>query len=93
MWSWIGFGLAVVGSLVAAWRGRGGALSYYEADVYHMSPQSHRRFAAASAIFAAVFLAAAAVPRLPAVPLLAVYVVFIVLYGASFVRGAAGEDE
>jgi len=85
--------MALLGTLVSAWRARRPALSYYEAHVYSMTPRSHARFAAASAAFALLFVVAGLYPRLPAVPLLAIYTVLIVLYGASFVRGAAGEDE
>ncbi len=85
--------MALLGMLVAAGRARRPALSYYEAHVYHMTPHSHARFAAVSAAFAVLFVIAGLYPRLPAVPPLAIYTVLIVLYGASFVRGAAGEDE
>jgi uncharacterized membrane protein len=93
MWSWIGFGTAVLGTAVALWRARSRGQSYYEAHVYFMTSRSHARFAALSGAFALLFAVAALYPRLPAVPLLAIYAVLIILYGASFVRGAAGEDE
>lgn len=93
MWAWIGAGTALLGTLLAVWRAKRPTQSYYEAHVYHMTPRSHARFATASAAFTLLFVVAAVYPRLPAVPLLAVYTVLIVLYGSSFVRGAAGEDE
>jgi hypothetical protein len=43
--------------------------------------------------FVVLFVVGALYPRVPAVPLLAIYTVLFVLYGASFVRGASGEDE
>lgn len=93
MWDWIGAALALLGAALAGWRARRPAASYYEAHVYHMTPRSHGRFAVLSLVFAVLFVVAALYPRLPGVPLLAVYAVFIILYGASFVRGASGEDE
>ena len=93
MWAWIGAGLALLGTAVAAVRACRPALSYYETHVYHMTRRSHVQFAATSAAFAVLFFVGALYPRLPAVPLLGIYTVLIVLYGASFVRGAAGEDE
>ena len=93
MWAWIGAALALLGTGIGIWRARRPALSYYEAHVYHMTSRSHVRFAAVSAAFAVLFVVGAVYPRLPAVPLLGIYTVLIVLYGASFVRGAAGEDE
>ncbi len=93
MWAWIGAGLALAGTLLGAWRARRPALSYYESHVYHMTSRSHARFAAASMAFVVLFVVGALYPRVPAVPLLAIYTVLFVLYGASFVRGASGEDE
>jgi hypothetical protein len=93
MWAWIGAALALCGGLLAVRHARRPGSSYYEAHVYHMTPRSHGRFAAVSVAFAVLFVAAGLYPRVPAVPLLAVYTVLIILYGASFVRGAVGEDE
>jgi hypothetical protein len=93
VWSWIGAVLALAGTLLAASRAWRPGVSYYESQVYHMTRRSHLRFAAVSALFVLLFAAGGLEPRVPAVPLLAVYTVLIVLYGASFVRGASGEDE
>lgn len=94
MWAWIGAALALGGTLLAVGRARRSELSYYESQVYHMTRRSHLRFAAVSALFVLLFVAAGLLPAIPAaVPLLALYTVLIVLYGASFVRGASGEDE
>jgi hypothetical protein len=93
VWGWIGAGVALMGTLLAAWCARRRAPSYYESHVYDMTPRSHARFAIASVAFFALFVVGALYPSFPSVPLLAIYTVFIVLYGASFVRGATGEDE
>lgn len=52
-----------------------------------MSRRSHARFALISGVFVAAFAASAFVPVVPAVPILAVYTLLLVLYGASFARG------
>ncbi len=58
-----------------------------------MDAAVHRNIAAISAACAVLF-ALDHVFRLPiGVPLLAVYTLIAVLYGASFLRGATGEDE
>ncbi len=79
------------GAGVALARTRG-ARSFYAADVYHMTQRSHRRFAAASVVFAAAFIAALRWPVLT-IPLLAVYALLLVLYLSSFARGFSGEDD
>jgi hypothetical protein len=93
VWNWTGAGLALLGALVAGRLACRPAASYYEAHLYHMTPRSHGRFAVLSLGFAVLFVVAGLYPRLPGVPLLAIYTVLIILYGASFVRGASGEDE
>ena len=93
MWSLIGAIAAFVVSAVAWQRSRASTSTFYERDVYDMTPAIHRRYALASLVFTMLFIAGAVWPRVPAVPLLAVYAVIAILYLASFVRGATGEDE
>ncbi|MGZ3498221.1 MAG: hypothetical protein ACXWNK_05210 [Vulcanimicrobiaceae bacterium] len=93
MWSLIGAILALAVSGFAWQRSRSPKATFYERDVYDMTPAVHRRYAVASLAFAILFIVGAAWPRVPAVPLLAVYAVVAILYLASFVRGATGEDE
>jgi hypothetical protein len=56
-----------------------------------MTPQSHQRYAAVSLLFAALFIAAYFVPFVPAVALLAVYVLVAIFYFSSFARGFSDE--
>jgi hypothetical protein len=93
MWSLIGAILALAVSAVAWQRSRAKSRTFYEHDVYGMTPSTHRRYALASAGFAIVFIAGSLWPHVPTVPLLAAYTVVAILYFASFVRGASGEDE
>jgi hypothetical protein len=89
VWAWIGAAVAAVGALVALAAARPAARSFYASEVYGMNARSHMRFAALSALFVAAFIADTQTPALPAVPLLAVYVLLLVLYGASFARGSS----
>ncbi|MFN2461608.1 MAG: hypothetical protein ABR591_13130 [Candidatus Velthaea sp.] len=66
--------------------------SSYAQSVYHMTARSHRRFALVS-LFAVGAFGVALRWNALAVPLLAVYILAAVLYGASFARGFSGEDE
>lgn len=92
MWVWSGIVLAMVLAAVALWRSRATTRSYYEADVYGETAQTHRRWAFAFVLIALALGASSAWP--PAeVPLLAVLALAGVLYGATFLRGASGEDE
>ncbi|MBV8600122.1 MAG: hypothetical protein JO359_01020 [Candidatus Eremiobacteraeota bacterium] len=93
MWAVIGLILAVLGAALGASRARKNEGGYYDAQVYHMTAVSHRRFSIASIAFAALFALVGALPLVPAWPLVAAYVVFFVLYASSFARGATGEDE
>ncbi len=58
-----------------------------------MTQRSHRAYAAGALLFVALFAAALRYPALPAVPLFGAFAVVAILYGASFLRGATGEDE
>lgn len=82
---------SLAGTALALARARGGR-SFYAADVYHMTQRSHRRFAAASAVFGAGFLIALRWAMLT-IPLLAVYALLLILYLSSFARGFSGEDD
>jgi hypothetical protein len=87
----LGLGLSLGGAALALTRARG-RRSFYASDVYSMTSRSHRRFAALSAIFGAAFGLGLRWPMF-AIPLLAVYVLALVLYLSSFARGFSGEDE
>lgn len=56
-----------------------------------MTPESHRRYAAVSLLFALLFALAHFYPVLPLVPLLAVYVLIAIFYFSSFARGFSDE--
>ncbi|HEY8313338.1 MAG TPA: hypothetical protein VIG51_04110 [Candidatus Baltobacteraceae bacterium] len=93
MWHLIG-GFAALALTVVAWqRSRTPSSGFYERDVYAMTARTHRTYAVVNLAFAAVFFAAIPLHAIPVVPLLAVFTVIAILYLASFVRGATGEDE
>ena len=87
-WAWIGAALAVLAAFVALVRARATRRTFYESEIYGLGVRSHVRFAFVSAAFAVVFLLAAFVPAIPPVPILALYSVVLILYAASFARGA-----
>lgn len=87
MWPWVAAVMAVLGTLIALANARAPARHAYAHEEYGMTARSHARFAVASGAFAAVFVAAAFVPSIPALPLLAGYVLLFVLYASSFARG------
>lgn len=93
VWNWIGAALAGSCTLLALRQARLPSASLYQTMVYGMSARSHCRFALLSGSFTLLFLAGSIWSGLPTLPLLAVYTVLAILYGASFVRGATGEDE
>lgn len=82
-----GIVLSIIISLVAFYRSRQAVPSYYEGDVYGMTPAVHRRYALVSLAFTAAFGASLAVRAIPVVPLLGGYVIFMVFYLSSFARG------
>lgn len=86
----IGLVFSLAGAALGLLRGR--RASFYAEQVYHMTDRSHRTFAGVSLAFAGGFVIASRLPSV-AVPLLAVYVLLLILYAASFVRGYSGEDE
>jgi hypothetical protein len=60
--------------------------TYYEGEIYALSPRSHRFYAAVALGFAAIFAAFAAL-GIPAVIPLAAFVLTAVFYATSFLRG------
>jgi hypothetical protein len=105
MWVWSGFVLSLGLAGVAWWRWRAPVQSYYEGEVYGMSAAGHRRYALGFTAATAAFLSELLWPGwtndvgLPGPPgwhvqaWLAVVTLTAILYGATFVRGATGEDE
>jgi hypothetical protein len=87
----LGLALALGGAALAYGRARA-AHSFYAADVYHLTARSHRRFAGLSAIVAGGFGLALRWTWL-AIPLLALYVLALVLYLSSFARGFSDDDD
>jgi len=107
MWVWSGFALSLVLAALAWWRSRARARTFYEDEVYGMGAAGHRKYALFFGVFSLVFLVELAIPgpyhfnnaasqlrgdlvnalALPAVAVAAI------LYGATFLRGASGEDE
>jgi hypothetical protein len=79
-------------ALVAWTRSKAAAGSYYESQVYGMGPKAHQGYALTFAGLALALLAAIMWPPL-ALPALAVFALVAILYGATFLRGASGEDE
>ena len=103
MWVWSGFVLSL-GLAALAWT-RAGARSatFYEGEVYGMGKAGHQKYAIGFSILTAMFLAELLWPGLlkKAAPwrlwwpesLLAYLALTGILYGATFLRGATGEDE
>ncbi len=92
MWLVSGLILSLSLALVAWLRSRSRSTTYYEGEVYGVSSAGHRYYALAFLGLGASLLASSAAP--PAtVPLLAILALAAVLYGATFLRGASGEDE
>ncbi|HEV2262169.1 MAG TPA: hypothetical protein VGR69_07795 [Candidatus Rubrimentiphilum sp.] len=90
---WAGFTLAIAVAALAFWRSRQAERTYYESEVYHMDTRAHARYAYAFVLLAAALGAAILWPVVPAIPIVAIFVLIAIFYGATFVRGAAGEDE
>jgi hypothetical protein len=85
--------MAALGAILAYRNARVSTTSFYANQVYNITANGHLRFAIASAIIAFVFVLGRLFFDVISVPLLALYAVLAILYGASFVRGATGEDE
>jgi hypothetical protein len=92
MWNQLGLAIALAVAAVAWHRSRSQG-GYYDEDVYGMTPATHRRYALASLSFAFYFGAAWRLGgTVQGLGGLTVYAVVVILYGASFLRGAE-EDE
>ena len=94
MWAWSGFVLSLGLALVAWARSRASSRTYYEGEVYGMDQTAHRRYALFFGAFSLVFLVLSQL-RSDLVNVLALPAVAVgaILYGATFLRGASGEDE
>lgn len=93
MWNIVGIALAlsIAGIAFLRSRARGG---YYDAEVYGMVPSTHRRYAAISLAFAFFFAVAFALRAETAgLIALSMYVVIVLFYLTSFLRGYADNDE
>lgn len=93
MYGTFGAVMAALGAILAFRNARVSTRSFYANQVYNVTPHGHLRFAVASAIVAFIFVLGQLFFDVISVPLLALYAVLAILYGASFVRGATGEDE
>jgi hypothetical protein len=92
MLSEIGLALALALGFMAWWRSRAPG-TFYDAGVYEMTPQTHRRYALAGLAFAAYFTIAAVLRNESiAIAGLGAYAVVAIFYGASFLRGASHEQ-
>ncbi|MEO6990018.1 MAG: hypothetical protein ABI346_04375 [Candidatus Baltobacteraceae bacterium] len=91
-WALIGLAVTLGAMLVALLRARGANRSFYEVEVYGMTTRSHRRFALFSLAFALAFAARLVWSTIPTVALLTIYTVALLLYAASFARGASDPD-
>jgi hypothetical protein len=92
MWVVSGLVLSIVLALVAWARSKAASGTYYESQVYGMGPAAHRGYCLAFAGLAVALLGALMWPAI-ALPVLAVFAVVAILYGATFLRGASGEEE
>ena len=104
MWVLSGFILSLGLAGVAWWRSRAPVQSYYEGEVYGMDARAHWKYAIGFTLAAVMFLVGLVWPGffrglspLRAAwwseALLAAVVLNGILYGATFLRGATGEDE
>lgn len=93
MWPLLGAVVSAALVLTSLWRARSRASTYYERDVYGMTPATHAWYALAFAGFTAAFAAALFVRGFPVMPALGALALTGLIYGTSFLRGASGEDE
>lgn len=89
------FGAGLAG--LVAWQARhtihrGG--SFYDREVYGITMAVHKRIGFVALVVAlSCIIVGIAVPTLPVTPFVAVETVCVILYLASFARGASYEDE
>jgi hypothetical protein len=94
MFVWSGCVLSLVLAAVAWSRSRAPVRSYYEGEVYGLTARTHRRWAGLFALLAlAAALTAIWARGAGEIPLLSALALAGILYGATFLRGASGEDE
>jgi hypothetical protein len=91
MWAAIGCVLSLGLAAAAWWRSRAHA-GPFDGAVYGMTRRSHQRYALAGLVLAAAFAMAFAWSAMPVIPLLAIAIVVIIFYAASFVRGAESDE-
>ncbi len=93
LWGWIGFVISLGTALLAFGRSRAPG-GFYDADVYGMTPRSHRRYAAIALAFTLAFTATLVVVRNASLVfwLLASAVLFDLFYLTSYLRGAHEDD-
>ena len=92
IWSLAGILLAVA-LAGAAWNRSRGSGGFYDESVYGMTGATHRRYAVAGGAFAILF-AAIALTHSDAIliPTYAAFVLLVVFYGTSFLRGFSDDD-
>lgn len=91
-WNLAGLILSLFVVVFALFKSRRTATNYYAAHVYGMTAHSHRVYAAVSAVFAGSFAFSLTAEWVPAVPLLAVFVLIFIFYFSSFARGFSDEE-
>jgi hypothetical protein len=93
MWSLLGLALALFVA-AAAWRRSSVRGGYFDAELYAMTAQTHRRYAVGSLAFALYFaLAYALRSEAAGIVGLALYALIAAFYATSFLRGASDYDE
>lgn len=91
-WSLVGLATSLAVAALAFSRSTAPG-GFYDADVYGMTPQIHRRYAIAATVFAALFVGTIVVRAASAVFwLLASAVLFDLFYLTSYLRGAHEDD-
>ena len=103
MWAAFGIVLSLGLALAAFARSRASAGTYYEEHVYGMDAAAHRRYAWLFGALGAYFAVDLGFRGRGSVPMafgasaetvaLASLILAAILYGATFLRGATGEDE
>ena len=92
MWNGIGLALCCIQVAFSLRKARGGAVNYYERDVYAMTRRTHASYALASVLFALLFVLGYFTDAVPTIPLLAAYALVFIFYFSSFARGFSDEE-